>query len=207
MPSTVKSRTSSLRPSSFALFCALCSLLHTPALCFQHLLSTLQKTALRTSGLPLLLSLLSFANSRSLFSTSSVYIAKNALHGSPTWIPCPRTSNLESRASGLPLLRSLLSLLSFTHSRSLFSTSSVYTAKRRAGMVCQLESHVLELQISNLFALFKRAARGRSALASQLHPLPAFSALKQSALNFATMRHVLDAPLNVTLASGRGFVC
>jgi hypothetical protein len=160
----------------------------------------------RTSGLPLLLSwlsLLSFAHSRSLFSTSSVYIAKKQ-HGMGSPIGShvlePQISNLEHSSFAV-------FLLSFAHCRSLFSTSSIYIAKKRHWHGSPIESHVLEPQISNLFALFKRAARARSALASQLHPLPAFSALKQSALNFATMRHVLDAPLNVTLASGRGFVC
>ena len=59
MSSNLKSRT--LRPHflSLRLFCSLCSLLHTPALCFQHLLSTLQKNAtawfanLNLSGLAL----------------------------------------------------------------------------------------------------------------------------------------------------------
>jgi hypothetical protein len=83
------------------------------------------------------LSLLSFAHSRSLFSTLSVYIAKKRLpaEGMDTaWFANlnPMSSNLKSRTSSVPLL---LSCASFAHSGPLFSILSVYIAKKR-GTCC-----------------------------------------------------------------------
>jgi hypothetical protein len=69
--SALFSRSSSL---FLGLFWSLCSILHTRVLCFQHLLSTLQKNAcLPKAGHCIC---------------------------SPTQIQCPQTSNLEPRASG-----------------------------------------------------------------------------------------------------------
>jgi hypothetical protein len=107
------------------------------------------------SGIPILLfalSLPSFAHSCSLFSTSSIYIAKNGQHGilSPKihlpqeGLPCRRQVHpLGGRAcpgvAGAPTAGPAfssalfcLSWLSFAHSCPLFSTSSICIAKRGA---------------------------------------------------------------------------
>jgi hypothetical protein len=161
---------------SFARRGGLCSLLHTRALCFQHFLSTLQKNAPalftaqiqflepptsnpRSSSLlslqvfyPPWRALLSFAHPCSLFSTLSIYIAK-----SDTSMLTPKSGFEFSRAprpitnlEPLSLLALQGSLLSFAHSCSLFSTLSIYIAKKRHRLrTTKIQSPACNSRISN----------------------------------------------------------